>query len=242
MSKILWACLAGFLLSATANAQDNNNKKEEPETIEGNGKLVTRDVHVSSFDALQASGVYELKLSQGNSESVKIEADENLQDLFDVHNEGNKLVIGMKKLENKNLRIKDKMTVYVTFRKLKDLSLKTVGNVKSDEQLNFDDLTLNNKSVGNISLKLNADKLELTNKSVGHVRLEGKAQNAVFRNSGVGSLDASNFVVQTMDIENAGIGSARVNAEKNLKVKEGMTGRVHNQGAAQPRRIRRVQI
>jgi hypothetical protein len=71
MKKILFASLAGLVLANIAGAQDD--KKQE--TIEGNGKLVTRDVTVTSFDALKASGVYELKLSQGDKETVKIEAD-----------------------------------------------------------------------------------------------------------------------------------------------------------------------
>jgi len=85
--------------------------QEKYETIEGNCKVVTRDVNVQPFDALKASGICELKLSQGNTESVKIEADENLQEYFTVKNEGSKLVIDMDKLKNKNLRGKVKMTV-----------------------------------------------------------------------------------------------------------------------------------
>ncbi len=95
MKRILLAA-ALSTLATVSFAQD----KKERTTLEGNGKLVTREVSVSSFEALKASGVYELKLSQGNKESVKIEADENLQELFEVKNEGAKLVIDMKKLEN----------------------------------------------------------------------------------------------------------------------------------------------
>src|SRR5690242_12023987 len=100
MKRFLLTSLTGLVFTVLLQAQDNNNR----ETIEGNGKQVTRDVAVSSFDALRASGVYQLKLAQGNKESVKIEADENLQPYFDVHNEGNKLVIDMDKLKNKNLK------------------------------------------------------------------------------------------------------------------------------------------
>ncbi|HTM92542.1 MAG TPA: DUF2807 domain-containing protein, partial [Flavisolibacter sp.] len=117
MKKILLASLAGLFLT-TMHAQDKNKTKE---TIEGNGKLTTREVNVSSFDALKASGVYESRLSQGNKESVKIEADENLQEYFNVRNDGNKLVIDMDKLNNKNLKGKSKTKVYVTFKNLKEL-------------------------------------------------------------------------------------------------------------------------
>src|SRR5215216_4960063 len=99
MSKLLFAAFAGIFLCNAATAQ-----KEKNETIEGNGKMVTRDISVSSFDVLKASGMYELKLSQGSKESVKIEADENLQEYFTVRNDGNKLVIDMDKMKNKNFK------------------------------------------------------------------------------------------------------------------------------------------
>jgi len=221
MKKIVLTSLAGIFFAGAVMAQDN--KKE---TIEGNGKSVTRDVPVSSFDALKASGVYELKLSQGNKETVKIEADENLQEYFTVRNEGNKLVIDMEKLKNKSLNNKSKMKVYVTFKKLKELELSTVGNVASDNQLAFDDLDMKNKSVGNVDLRMTVNTLDLKNTSVGNVRLSGKAQNAVVKNSGVGALEAGSFVVQTMNIENTGVGAAEVNAEKDLKVKDSFLGKV----------------
>ena len=84
MYKVLLAATASVVISHSAMAQ-----KEKNETLEGNGKVITRDISITSFDALKASGVYELKLTQGNKESVKIEADENLQEYFTVKNEGN---------------------------------------------------------------------------------------------------------------------------------------------------------
>ncbi len=236
MRKIFLLALSALILNRASIAQ------EKQETLEGNGKLVTRDVNVSPFDALKASGVYELKLSQGSKETVRIEADENLQDLFQVRNDGSKLIIDMKKLENKNLKTKNKMRVYVTFKKIKELELSTVGNVGSEDQLTFDDLDMENKSVGNVDLKLTANKIDLQNKSVGNLKLSGKAQNAVFKTSGVGSLEAGSFVVQTMNIENSGIGHAEVNAEKDLKVKDSFLGKVKNKGTAQVRKMNKVRV
>jgi len=236
MTKIFLLAFSALILNRASIAQ------EKQETLEGNGKLVTRDVSVSSFDALKASGVYELKLSQGSKETVRIEADENLQDLFQVRNDGSKLIIDMKKLENKNLKTKNKMRVYVTFKKIKELELNTVGNVGSEDQLTFDDLDMENKSVGNVDLKLTANKIDLQNKSVGNLKLSGKAQNAVFKTSGVGSLEAGSFVVQTMNIENSGIGHAEVNAEKDLKVKDSFLGKVKNKGTAQVRKMNKVRV
>ena len=217
-------------------------KAQKQETIEGNGNLVTKEVPVTSFESLKASGVYELKLSQGSKEAVKIEADENLQQYFNVHNEGNQLVIEMKDLKDKNLKLKSKMRVYVSFKNLKVLDLKTVGNVAADAPLAFTDLDIKNKSVGKIDLALTVAKLNLSNNSVGDIKLSGKAQNAVVTNRGVGHLQAGDFVVQTLNIDNSGVGSAEVNAEKTLIVKDNMLGRVKNKGNAAVKKNNRVEI
>ena len=237
MRKAFVAGLAACLVTA-GFAQD----KKEKQTLEGNGNLVTRDVAVTSFSELKASGVYELKLSQGNREGVRIEADENLHDLFQVRNEGSRLVIDMKKLENTNLKTKNKMRVYVTFKQLNNMDLSTVGNVVADEQLSFEDLKLSNRSVGNVDLKFTARKVDISNSSVGNVTLTGKAESAVVKNSSVGSLAAGSFVVQTMDIDNEGVGNAEVHATKELKVKDNALSRVKNKGSGTVRKLNTVRI
>jgi hypothetical protein len=151
-------------------------------------------------------------------------------------------VIDTKKFRNKNLKSKTKMKVYVTFKKLKTLELSTVGGVQSENQLAFDDLDFKTKSVGNVNLKLTVNNINLENKSVGNVELSGKAENAIVKNKGVGALDASDFVVQTMDIDNSGVGHAAVNAQKTLKVRDSFLGKVSNKGAAPVRKMNKVAI
>jgi hypothetical protein len=223
MKKLL---LATFSLLATGAAFAQN------ESVTGNGNVITRDVPVSSFDVLKSSGVYELKLSQGDKESVRIEADENLQEYFSVKNEGSKLVIDMTKKKNLNIRKSTKMIVHVTFRSLKSLDLNMVGSVRSEESLSFTDLRMKNNSVGNVNLRLTANKFDLDNNSVGNVTLSGKAQNATITSDAVGNVQAGDFVVQALSIDNHGVGSAEVNAEKELKVKDSFLGKVRNRGAA----------
>src|SRR5829696_6889637 len=158
MRKFILVAAAAFFAATTVKAQ-----KDKTETIEGNGNLVTKEVPVTSFESLKASGVYELKLSQGATESVKIEADENLQQYFNVHNNGRQLVIEMKDIKNKNMKLKNKLKVYVSFKNLKEMDLSMVGNVQADEALNFADLDIKNNSVGKVDLDLSATAFSLKN-------------------------------------------------------------------------------
>ena len=219
-----------FLFAFLAVSIAAQAQKEERKRIEGSGNVITRDLTVQSFDELEASGIFNLRLSQGDKEQVKIEAEDNLQELFIVRMEGSKLSISMKK--NVNINTKKKMNVYVTFKKLKAMDLSMVGGTYSDEPLSFADLRLNNQSVGSVNLDLSAQSMRMDNESVGSVKLTGKAENAIIKSSSVGSIQAGEFVVQKMDINNSGVGSAVVNVAKELIVSDSFLGKVKNKGGA----------
>lgn len=227
MKKVMLTAITALMLCSVAFAQDKDTNKKK---VEGSGNIITKEVNVQSFDEISASGVYSLVFIQGSKEGVKIEADDNLQELFEVTNEGSKLKIAMKK--DINFNSEAKLKVYVTFNKLKAMNLKMVGSTRNEGQLSFDNLAINSKGVGNVELKLSVKKLDVDNKGVGDLRLSGKAEDVTIHNKGVGSVDAADFVVQKMNIENTGVGHAEVNAEKELTVKESFLGKVRNKGAA----------
>ena len=217
-----------------------NDKYDDKDRIEGSGNVITKDISVKSFDELDASGVFNLQLSQGDKETLRIEADDNLMDLFIIENEGSTLTIKMKK--NSNFNSKKQLKVYITFKNLKSMNLGMVGGTSSDDKLKFTDLKLKNQSVGSVSLNMTLQTLNMENQSVGSVKLEGSAENAIVKNNSVGSINAGNFVVQKMDIENNGVGSATVNAEKELKYSDSFLGKVSNRGNATVKKKNKVVI
>src|ERR1700733_9380104 len=104
---ILFPAIAILALSLSVSAQDS--EKEGPK-IQGSGHVITKDIPVQSFDQLDISGVFSVLLTQGDKPSVRIEAEDNLQQLFEVKNDGSVLSIEMKKHSNYNS--KEKMKVY----------------------------------------------------------------------------------------------------------------------------------
>jgi hypothetical protein len=239
--KKMTSFLSMLICTTTVMAQERVN-------IEPSGNIITKDVSVQSFDAIKASGLYELILSQGDKESVKIKADDNLQSLFSVSNSGSTLVVDMPKLKDQNINYKNKddhslkLKVYVTFKKLKSIDLGVVGNVHSVALLKFDVIDIESKNVGNVNLELTAAKLNVKNKGVGNLTLSGEATDASIINSGVGQFDGEDLVVQTMDIENSGVGGANVNVEKDLKIKDSFLGKVSNKGNAKTHSMEGVEM
>jgi len=235
-TRFIAAALSVMLLIQTsAFSQDDKDKRDK---IIGSGKVITKEVPVKSFNDIKVSGVFHVILSQGSKEEVKIEADDNLQSLFEVSNDGDQLVIKMK--DNQNFDSDHKLKVYISFNKLKKLSIRTVGSVSSTESLNFDDISIESKGVGPVDLKMTAQKANIENTGVGTMKLQGKADIAIIKNTGVGSIQAGDFVVQTMDITNTGVGHSEVNAEKEIKVKDSFLGKVKNKGAAAVKKMNKA--
>src|SRR5687768_11694705 len=121
MKRIMMTAMVALVSTSLVVAQDNDNDRDK-DIIIGSGNVITKDVPVQAFDDISVSGVFSLVLAQGSKDAVKIEADDNLQQLFEVTNEGSKLKIGMKK--NQNYSAKGKLKVYITFRKVKSMDLK----------------------------------------------------------------------------------------------------------------------
>jgi hypothetical protein len=241
MRKNLFLAIAITALGLSTMAQHSDKHKDnDKERIEGSGNLITKDFTIKSFNELTASGVFNLQLSQGDKEQVKIEAEDNLMDLFIVENQGSNLTIRMKK--DVSINTKKKMTVYVTFKSLKNMSLSMVGGTSSDDKLKFADLKLKNQSVGSVNLNMTLQTLHLENESVGTLKLAGSADNAVIKSNSVGSVQAGDFIVQKMEIDNNGVGSATVNAEKELKVSDSFLGKVNNKGNATVKKKNKIVI
>ena len=240
MRKNLFLMVAITAIGFSAIGQKNDKYSDGKERIEGSGNVITKEFPVKSFDALTAYGVFNLQLSQGDKEQVKIEAEDNLMELFIVENEGADLTIRMKK--DVSIDTKKKMTVYVTFKSLKNMYLSMVGSTSSDDKVKFADLKLKNQSVGSVNLNMTLQTLHLENESVGSLKLAGSADNAVIKSNSVGSVQAGDFVVQKMEIDNNGVGSATVNAEKELKVSDSFLGKVNNRGSATAKRKNKVVI
>ncbi|HWB24064.1 MAG TPA: head GIN domain-containing protein [Chitinophagaceae bacterium] len=244
MKKISFLLALSLGCALTLMAQDG-------EYLKPSGNVITRDVAVKPFSAIKASGLYDLILTQGSNEGVKVETDDNMQSLIVVSNDGNALVIDEPKLRDHSVHFgsadnehtkRQHFKVYVTFKNISSLDLQTIGNIHADAALSFDALQINDKSVGNINLSLTAKKLTVTNKGVGSVTLSGKVDDAVITNSGVGSFNGQDLVVQTMHINNTGVGHAEVNVVKDLMVKDSFLGKVNNSGPAKTHKMEGVQI
>lgn len=200
------------------------------EEIEGDGNVVTEQRSVSTFSQLEVNGVFNLYISQGDTESVKIETDSNLLKLIETKNYGNKLTIKME-TEGKNLQA-TRINVFLTIKNIEKFEFNMIGNIETTTALNMGKVQIMGTGVGNSKLELNSEKVDGEFSTVGTVTLKGKIQNLTLNCSGVGDLDALDLNADTLVLTSSGVGNVEVNAEKEISITSSGVGSVKYKGNA----------
>lgn len=198
--------------------------------ITGDGNVVKEIRSISAFDKIEAGGVINVVLIQGNGESLIVEADKNLIPLVQTKVEGSTLYISTK--EKTEIEESTKMNVYITFGNLKEIVLSGVGNVNTENPVKSENLSVKNNSVGNMDLKLECGNIKIENNSVGNTTLSGNADKAEISLNSVGNLEAFDLRVQVLIIDNNSVGNAEVNSEKEIYITQNGMGNISYRGNA----------
>ena len=196
--------------------------------ISGNGNVVQQDRPVESFSEIEIGGVLNVYLEQGDTESLTVEADENLMDIIETENRGNTLVVRLKKgVELKKAKQKD---VYITLRNLDKLTIGGVVHVESTTPIEADQLDLEIGGVSQTDLELRCEQLTASADMVGGLTLRGEVHEATIKHGGVGSLKAFDLKVDNLTIANSGVGSAEVQAQDEISITSSGVGSVRYKG------------
>lgn len=194
--------------------------------VEGNGQITSDTRNVKSFDQMEVSGGFTVILSQGETEVIKVEADENLIDLIVTEVRGGVLEIRSKE----NIRGSGDIKVYVTAQNLTRIHLSGAVDLSSENELNFERLNIKGSGASTLNLNLLTTSLDAELSGANNVTLNGKASSFNARLSGASDLKAFGFEADEVEIKVTGAGDARVSASKTLKVNISGAGSVTYQG------------
>jgi hypothetical protein len=182
--------------------------------IDGNGNVKSEQRSVSSFDQISAGGAFDVYLTQGDSESVRVQADENLLPLIETTVRNGRLVIR----SSQNIGEAKELNVYVTFKELNKIEASGACEIKNEGQLNFGTLSLSGSGASEIDLSLQASKIEGEYSGASEVELQGIADICDFQLSGASELDIPGLTVRQMTLDLSGASEAEVQVTERLKV------------------------
>ncbi|MCO5936009.1 DUF2807 domain-containing protein [Mucilaginibacter sp. RB4R14] len=199
----------------------------------GLAKADTQDRHLTGFTSVAVAGSYDVFITQGSSESVKVDAPANIIDKIITEVKGGVLVIHTKEGNNWNWESGNKkMIVYVSIKDISAVSLAGSGDVVFKDGLRATSLKIKLTGSGDISGKVDVKNLESSIAGSGDITLSGRADNSTVSVVGSGDFTGQNLVTTNTQVKVAGSGDARVNANDKIDASVVGSGDVHYTGSA----------
>jgi hypothetical protein len=175
----------------------------------GSGTPATENRPVSGFSNVDLSGSGELIIEQTGTESLTIEADDNLLPLLTSEVSGDTLHLGVR--PNTSLRPRTPIIYRLTVSQLAGLELSGSSAVTAS--------------------KIQADRLRVEISGSGRITVTGDAVDQELEISGSGEYRADQLLSRTLQARISGSGNAYVNVTESLDVEISGSGSLTYQGS-----------
>lgn len=195
------------------------------QTIQGSGKIVSESRDVSGFTDVEVCCGMELYLTQGDVESLEIEADDNFMEEIITTVVGNRLEVKYERMNNVNYNPSQPVKIYLTMVDVLGVSLSGGGYLEADtlESEGFD-LSLSGGSdawiadlvTGNMDVSVSGGG-ELNAQSI-----QGDQTRMDF--SGGSDAQIENLTTTSTDISNSGGGNIDIDSCETEKLKLTLSG------------------
>ena len=177
----------------------------------------TEDRHLSGFSSVDVGGSFDVFITQGSTESVKVTAPSDIIGRIITEVEGGVLKIYTKKGTNWNDMFgHKKIAVYVSAKTLNGITLAGSGDVKFDQGVHANAFKLKLSGSGDVSGKLDVKTLETSLSGSGDIKLSGRADDSSVSIVGSGDFSGKDLVTNSTSIRVAGSGDAKVNVNQKL--------------------------
>ena len=196
------------------------------------------DRHLSGFKAVTVAGSYDVYITQGSTESVKVDAPASV-----INNIITEVKNGILKIHSKdNTGINwhpfsdhSKVTIYVTMKEVNSLELAGSGSISFKDGITANTLQLKLSGSGDLSGKLNAKSLESTITGSGKIKVSGHADNSKVSVTGSGDYEGRDVVTDNTAARVTGSGDVTVNVLSSIDAK--ITGSGDIRYAGNPKSI-----
>jgi len=226
--------LTAILLIATLAAGANTSIAKPVPVSVLSDRTEIQDRHLSGFSSVDVSGSFDVYITQGTAESVKVEADGDEIDKIITEVKNGVLHIYSKRSVggiswswgNK------KRLVRIVARNLNAVNLNGSGDVFFKDGLRAQSLLIGLRGSGDIKGRVEVENLESSLIGSGDIALSGRADNLSVSVAGSGDFDARNLQAVNATVKLNGSGDATVNASQRVDAKVAGSGDIHYTGTA----------
>ncbi len=184
--------------SSQVTSSSAGNIDEEPSNVTSESR------NVSGFEEVELQGVGNLSIQQTGSESLTVEAEEDVLPKIRTEVENNRLTIGPE--PNTSIQTTQPINYELTVKDLNALKVSGSGNVEAEG--------------------ISTDELAVTITGAGDVKISGKANSQQVAILGSGSYQADDLESKEVKVDVGGSGSAVVNVSDELNAEVSGSGSV----------------
>ncbi len=197
--------------------------------VEGNGVMTKKENVLSSFDVVEVSGVFEVKVIPSGEFKAVVETDENLLEYIKVDQSGDRLRIRTR--NSINIRPTRKLMVTIYGNNISRFELAGASSITSEGLMEDDrriEVTI--AGAGDADMEVKAPEVKVSIGGAGEVDLAGKTRDLKLSIAGAGDYTGDKLMSENVDVSIAGSGSAKVYASMGLKVSIAGSGDVYYAG------------
>ncbi len=195
-------------------------------TVYGNNHVVKKDRNAGRFTGIRVSSGIDVYLKQTGSESITVEADENLHEYILTEIRDGVLHV----YSDANIREAEMKRVYVTMKDIRSLKTSSAGDLIGESPVTAGVLELSASSAGDIKLELKAETVNIDISSSGDMTLSGEADIMDASLSSAGDLNAYGLTVREAEISVSSAGDADITVTEKLKARASSAGDINYRG------------
>ena len=223
------------ILLAAALVASTTQTFAKPAPVVKSYHFDTQDRHLSGFNSVNIAGSFDVYITQGNTESVIVEADDEAIDKIITEVKGGSLKIYTKSTSGFNWSWGNndkKRIVRVVAKDLNTISLTGSGDVFFKDGFRTQSLAVKLSGSGDITGKIDVKTLESSVVGSGDVTLTGRAETSSVKVSGSGDYTGKDLLTTSTTVRVVGSGDASVNASRSVDASVAGSGDIRYTGTA----------
>ena len=195
--------------------------------VNGNRNVVSENRKAGEdFTKIKVSNGLDLYLTQGNTQKITVEADENLQEIIITEIDKGTLKI----YSEKNIWKAKSRKVYVTVTNLEGLKATSGSDVYAKETLKVDDIAVSATSGADISISLDANAVTSSATSGSDVNLTGISNSHVSSATSGASIDAYDLQSKEVTVRVSSGADINIYASESIAAKASSGGDIDFKG------------
>ena len=200
--------------------------------VRGNGNITTKEHRTGTFHSVDVGGAIHVYVKQDSAmQPVKVETDENLQDLVEIVERNGVLYISTE--NHFNLSPTRDVKVYVAAPHFRGLAVSGASWIRSENKLMSNEtFELGASGASEIKLELKAPRINAETSGASDITLSGETKDLNLQGSGASHFRCIDLLTENTTVGVSGASSADVFASVKLDVEASGASGVKYRGAA----------